>query len=118
MEDIKEKLLCVLKNNIKGLETNPRFIGYFLKVGDDKIHIRFITYPKKIYTLSCRKNWWGLKKSKDVLYITDYKALQITYGQIQIELSREESEELLNFRKEKILENQLLELDKLCNTKI
>ena len=117
MEDIKEKLLCALRSNIKGLSYDSMSHPFYLKTKSGSIYIKYKNYYKEIITYY-KKHWWSLKKSKDISRTVDYRTLEIIYGTIKIELSREESEELLKFREEKILENQLLELDKLCNTKI
>ncbi len=120
--EIREKLLCVLKNNIQDF----RKYGYdsFLisLTSSDNIWARRISVNKEdsfekevIYK---PKYFWQkpkVKMERFSKYTLDYYTLKISYGDYTTQLTKEEYKEIMKIREEKIKEKQLEELTKLCN---
>lgn len=122
MEDkeIREKLLCVLKNNIQDFKTHNSFL-LTLK-SSDNIWARRISVNKDASfekeVIYKPKYFWQKPKVKMETfskYTLDYYTLDISYGDYTTRLTKEEYEELMKIREEKIKEKQLEELTKLCD---
>lgn len=94
--EIKEKLLCVINKNIESfteiIEGSDKFINEEFKVGFGKY------YGTIIRLLLNMPEYYYIKYKESVIYIT-----------------KEEYEEIMKIREEKIKEKQLEELTKLCN---
>ena len=60
------------------------------------------------------KNFW--QKEKILRHrVNDYNTFIVKYGSFRTTLTKEEYEEIIQIREEKIKEKQLKELEKLCN---
>ena len=96
--EIKEKLLCVINKHIESFteitESYGRFINEELKIGFGKY------YGSILFWIFNSPEYYYIKYEETVIYIT-----------------KEEYQEIMKIRKEKIKEKQLEELTKLCNTK-
>ena len=121
-EELREKLLCVLKNNIQDFKKYG-YDSFLLSLkSSDSIWARRISVSKNdsfekevIYK---PKYFWQKPKVKMETfskYTLDYYTLDISYGDYKTRLTKEEYEEIMKIREEKIKEKQLEELTKLCN---
>ena len=92
-EELREKLLCVVKRHADSFVKNiDSYINDDINVSygrcyDNLISLIFNFYP-----------WYYIKYEETLIYIT-----------------KEEYEEIMQIRQEKIKEKQLKELEKLCN---
>lgn len=131
MEDkgIREKLLCALRGNADLLEYKQEFhgdlgflIGFYYKLRNPQI----LLYTESVYNNIKKtkvvnvkpKFFWGKLKQQEVEYTTlekvGYKGV-IEYGNEKFRITKEEYDEIVELREEKIKEVQLEELTKLCN---
>ena len=108
-KEIREKLLYVLRNNIQDFEKNidnESWYTYYklnnLYLTPHCIHKEVIIEPKY---------FWQKKKMKRGV---DYHTLCVTFENFYTYLTKEEYEEIMKIREEKIKEKQLEELTKLC----
>ena len=116
MEDkeLREKLLCVLRNNIQDFEMehiNNTFCNYLYF---NNIYLYFETVRKHVEVRIQPKYFW----QKEKVYfeeVKDYSTFRVSYKGFEIKLTKEEYEEIMQIRQEKIKEKQLKELEKLCN---
>ena len=120
--EIREKLLCVLKNNIQDF----RKYGYdsllLSLTSSDNIWARRISVNKddsfEKEVIYKTKYFWQkpkVKMERFSKYTLDYYTLKISYGDYTTQLTKEEYKEIMKIREEKIKEKQLEELTKLCN---
>lgn len=92
--ELKEKMLCVINKYIKSFTKNyGEFINEELKIGFGKY------YGSILFWIFNSPEYYYIKYEETVIYIT-----------------KEEYEEIIKIREEKIKEKQLEELTKLCNT--
>ena len=122
MEDkeLREKLLCVLRNNIQDFERV--YNRCYLEIGDAKIYC-YTTFTYKDVVVKKEviekpKYFWQKPKTKiieDKKREIDYTTFDVSYGEYKTQLTKEEYEEIIQIREEKIKEKQLKELEKLCN---
>ena len=126
MEDLKlkEKLLCAIKSNIQDFTENP--------YGTLSLYIPNSS-PIYLYKSSIYKNeevekevfsksffpWkkHNVKKVKVVEEFFSHYNYDASFGAISFTLSKEESQEIIELRKEKLTEKQVQTLDKLCKNK-
>lgn len=129
MEDneLKEKIICALKSNIDSLKKERRGgCGYseWLQLNSGELEIRLYKASKyKIETFPesriIKDRWWKCKMVEAVE--VDKEVFDYNYGRIHLngkyifDTTREEYEEIIKLRVEKIKERQLEELNKLCN---
>ena len=109
-EELREKLLCVLRDNIQDFERiveNNSFYTYY-KLGN--IHLFPIAVFKNV--VKKPKYFWQKERTESIL---DYRTLEINFEGHTTKLTKEEYEEIMKIREEKIKEKQLEELTKLCN---
>jgi len=95
--EIKEKLLCGINKHIESfieIKGHSRFINEELKIGFGKY------YESVLFWIFNSPEYYYINYEETVIYIT-----------------KEEYEELMQIREEKIKEKQLEELTKLCNGK-
>ena len=119
-KEIRDKLLCVLKSNIQDLKRV--YNQCYLEIGDVRIycHITF-TYKDTIIKkeiIEKPKYFWQKYKTKiveDKKFEIDYTTFNVSYGEYKTQLTKQEYEEIMQIRQEKIKEKQLKELEKLCN---
>jgi hypothetical protein len=120
-DEIREKLLCVLRNNIQDLKSVDN--RSYLEIGDVRIYC-YTTFVYKDVVIKKEvieepQYFWHKPKVKFVdgtgIKI-DYTTFDVTYGNYTTRLTKEEYEEIMKIREEKIKEKQLEELTKLCNT--
>ena len=129
MEDneIKEKLLCVLRNNIldfKKKDGSQNWL-YHLKTnsGDITLNLWWNIYKIIDDTRSeivKPKYFW--QKEKTITTVTrhsvfDYRTARVHHQNYSYVLTKDEYEEIRKLMAEKTEERTLLELDKLCNNK-
>lgn len=126
MEDkeLREKLLCILRNNIQNFEyyrnkcvnglvyynITPMIYLYYNSVYKHTEREREVTIKPKYF--------WQKEKTKVVKFTNsefDYTTAYVDYGEFGIALTKEEYEEIMQIRQEKIKQKQLEELTKLCN---
>ena len=112
MEDkeLREKLLCAIKNNIADFErSHTSYSLYF-----NSIYLYFETIEKVNELIVPPKYFWQKEK---ILHhrVKDYNTFIVEYGSFRTTLTKEEYEEIMQIRQEKIKEKQLKELEKLCN---
>jgi len=120
--EIREKLLCVLRNHIQDFKKYG-YDSFLLSLKSiDNIWARRISVDKDASfekeVIYKPKYFWQKPKVKMEIfskYTLDYYTLNISYGDYTTRLTKEEYEELMQIRKEKIKEKQLEELTKLCN---
>ena len=119
-DEIREKLLCVLRNNIQDLKSV--YNRSYLEIGDVKIYCYMTFAYKDVVTkkevIEEPQYFWHKPKVKIVEGTgveIDYTTFEVTYGDYTTRLTKEEYEEIMKIRKEKIKEKQLEELTKLCN---
>ena len=132
--ELKEKLLCALKSNIEDIkelreryENGARFFWELFYLDKDSIRIKILKRPvykkeivEKAYNIK-RKYFWQKDKVKiesTEEWNLDYIAGEIIFENVKFDLTKEEYEEIINLRQEKIKEKQLEELDKLCNNEL
>jgi hypothetical protein len=122
MEDkeLREKLLCVLRNNIQNLKRV--YNQSYLEIGEVRIHLYNTFVYKDVITkkevVEEPLYFWHKPKVKIVEGTgveIDYTTFDVTYGDYTTRLTKEEYEEIMQIRQEKIKEKQLEELTKLCN---
>jgi hypothetical protein len=107
--ELKEKLLCALRNNIEDIKPvfhwNSVGLGDGYKLGDIVLYV-----DSKPFTRTKERMYFWQSKTETI-----YKDIyRIDYGLEKVEITKEEYEEIINLRQEKIKEKQLEELDKLC----
>ena len=120
--EIREKLLCVLRNHIQDFKKYG-YDSFLLSLKSiDNIWARRISVDKDASfekeVIYKPKYFWQKPKVKMEIfskYTLDYYTLKISYGDYTTRLTKEEYEELMQIREEKIKEKQLEELTKLCN---
>lgn len=115
--DLKEKLICALKSNAGDISRNyasPHysFKGIILRCNYD---IREVT--TEVERKISKKYFWQSDRVV-VEHVSAFQAFdhfyKIDYGIQSVEITKEEYDEILNLRKEKIEERELKKLDKLC----
>ena len=122
MEEIREKLLCVLRNNMDKIRYANRVP--YIEAGDFTIKL----YTKPVYkdTLEEReveikpKYFWQkptVEKITKKDFELDYYTWEIYYSDYSTVLTKEEYEELSKLKEEKSQEKILNNLNKLCNNK-
>ena len=112
MEDkeLREKLLCAIKSNISDFErSHTSYSLYF-----NSIYLYFETIEKVNELIISPKYFWQKEK---ILHhrVEDYNTFIVEYGSFRTTLTKEEYEEIIQIRQEKVKEKQLKELEKLCN---
>lgn len=129
MEDneLKEKILCAIKNNIDSFKKERRGgCGYseWLQLNGEGLEIRLYKASKYKTQSSTKTNiiksaWWRAER-KEIIEV-DEEIFDYNYGRIYLngnyvfDTTKEEYEEIIKLRGEKIREKQLEELNKLCN---
>lgn len=119
-EELREKLLCVLRNNIQDLKRV--YNQCYLEIGDVRIHC-YATFKykdvviKKEVTIKPKYFWQKpkIKIVEDVKWEIDYTTFDVSYGEYKTQLTKEEYEEIMKICEEKIKEKQLEELTKICD---
>lgn len=118
MENLKEKLICALKSNAGDISRSYASPHYSFK----GIVLRCPYELKEVIKLVERevKGLYFWQKDKVVVdrkisYESHNHKYKIDYGTQSVEISKEEYDEIINLRKEKIEERELKELSKLCN---
>ena len=123
-EELREKLLCILRNNIQDFEDyrnkcvsglvyyniTPMIYLYYNSVYKHTEREREVTIKPKYF--------WQKEKTEVVKFTNlgfDYKTFIVEYGSFRTTLTKEEYGEIMQIRQEKIKEKQLKELEKLCN---
>ena len=116
MEDkeLREKLLCAIKNNIQNFVFKHYERSFYSDYSFNGITLSSTTVSKKITVNIPPKYFWQKAKQKE-RYIQDYSTFNVAYGEFRTQLTKEEYEEIMQIRQEKIKEKQLKELEKLCN---
>lgn len=109
-EEIREKLLYVLRNHIQDFEKlveDNSFYTYY-KLGNTYLS------PTAVFknVVKKPKYFWQKERAERIL---DYRTLEINLEGYTTKLTKEEYEEIMQIRKEKIKQKQLEELTKLCN---
>ena len=109
-EELREKLLCAVKSNIADFER--KYVGNCLYF--NSIYLYFQTIEKVNELIVPPKYFWQKEK---ILHhrVEDYNTFTVEYGSFRTTLTKEEYEEIIQIRQEKIKEKQLEELEKLCN---
>jgi hypothetical protein len=92
-EELKEKLLCVVKRHA---DSFVKDIGSYI---NDDINVSYGRYYNSLISL----------------IFNVYPCYYIKYEETLIYITKEEYEEIIKIREEKIKEKQLKELEKLCN---
>lgn len=128
MEDkeIREKLLCVLRNHIQDFRDFKHRcvsgIAYY-KDKEPSIYLHYTNIYKDVEVekeVIIKPKYFWQKSKTEILKFTkveiDYTTAYVDYGDFRITLLKEEYEEIMQIREEKIKEKQLEELTKLCNT--
>lgn len=107
--ELKEKLLCALRNNIEDIK--PTFHWNSTGVGGGYKLSNIILYidSKPLTKTTKGKYFWQTKTER--IFEDIFK---INFGLESIEITKEEYEEIINLHREKIKERQIEELDKLC----
>ena len=107
--EIREKLLCVLRSEIHNFKINSRngIWRTYYQLEDIIISPETVCKEVKIKP----KYFWQKEK---VRYLVDYTTWDITFKNYVYRLTKEEYEELTELREEKLKEQVLKELDKLC----
>lgn len=120
--EIREKLLCVLKNNIQdfrkygydsfllSLTSNDNIWARRISVNKDDSFEKEVIYKPKYFWQKPK-----VKMERFSKYTLDYYTLKISYGDYTTQLTKEEYKETMKIREEKIKEKQLEKLTKLCN---
>lgn len=115
-EELREKLLCVLRNNIQNLKR------MYLEIGEVRIRLYNTFVYKDVITkkevVEKPLYFWHKPKVKIVEGTgveIDYTTFDVVYGDYTTRLTKEEYEEIMQIRQEKIKEKQLKKLEKLCN---
>lgn len=119
-DEIREKLLCVLRNNIQDLK--GVYNRSYLEIGDVRIYC-YTTFVYKDVVIKKEvieepQYFWHKPKVKIVDGTgveIDYTTFEVAYGDYTTRLTKEEYQEIMKIREEKIKEKQLEELTKLCN---
>ena len=104
MEDkeIKEKMLCALKSKADELSTHTL---------NTEVGRIYIEKERRYRTEKCKILW--IFSSEGLVF--DGYDYAISLGNSKFEITKEEYEEIMKIREEKIKEKQLEELTKLCN---
>ena len=112
MEDkeLREKLLCAIKSNIADFER--RWVGNSLYFNSIYLHFEII---EKVNELIVPPKYFWQKEKILRHRVNDYNTFAVEYGSFRTRLTKEEYEEIMQIRQEKIKEKQLKELEKLCN---
>lgn len=115
-KEIREKLLCVLRNNIQDLKR-----GCCIEMGDVRIYCNTAFVYKdttvKEEVIEKPKYFWQKPKIKIFEHFNweiDYTTFNVSYGNYETKLTKEEYNEISKIHKEKVKEKQLEELTKLC----
>lgn len=111
--ELKEKLLCALRNNIEDLKYTFHWNSIGLGSAYKLSNIILYVDSKPFTRTKERKYFW--QRKTETIYKDVYK---IDFGSESIEITKEEYEEIINLRQEKIKEKQLKELNKLCNNEL
>lgn len=118
--EIREKLLCVLRNNIQDLKSV--FNRSYLEIGDVRIYCHTTFVYKDVVTkkevIEEPQYFWHKPKVKIIDgrgVEIDYTTFDVTYRDYTTRLTKEEYEEIMKIREEKIKEKQLEELTKICD---
>lgn len=119
-EELREKLLCVLRNNIQDLKRV--YNQCYLEIDDVRIYC-YTTFKYKNIVIKKEivekpKYFWQKPKTKiieDKKREIDYTTFDVSYIEYKTQLTKEEYEEIMQIRQEKIKQKQLEELTKLCN---
>ena len=107
--EIREKLLCVLRNeihNFKRNTCNESWYTYY-QLGDITISPETVFKEVKIKT----KYFWQKEKT---ICLIDYKTWDVSFSNYIYRLTKEEYEELTKLREERLREQAIKDLDKLC----
>ena len=120
--EIREKLLCVLRNHIQDFKKYG-YDSFLLSLKSiDDIWVRRISVNKDASfekeVIYKPKYFWQkpkVKMERFSKHTLDYYTLEVSYWDYKTKLTKEEYEELMKIREEKIKEKQLKELEKLCN---
>lgn len=128
--ELREKLICVIKSNIGDIKelSTPYWSGgrkynnfLFLEIGDTRIKIfHKPSYKKESITKECNVmgNWFWQKRTEikvEDITVFDCNIGELVFEDVKFDLTKEEYNEIINFRKEKIKEKQLEQLTKLCS---
>lgn len=116
MEDkeIREKLLSVIRNNIQDFVFKHYERSYYSDYSFNGILLSPTTVDKKIIISIPPKYFWQKTKQKE-RWRQDYSTFNVSYGEFRTQLTKEEYEEIIQIREEKLKKKQLKELEKLCN---
>ena len=109
-EELREKLLCAIKNNIADFKGSYADRALYF----NSICLYFEIIEKVNELIVPPKYFWQKEK---ILHhrVKDYNTFTVGYGSFRTTLTKEEYEEIMQIRQEKIKEKQLKELEKLCN---
>jgi hypothetical protein len=119
MEEIREKLLCVLRNNMDKVRLFQQ--DYYIEAGDFTIKLFSKYVYKDIFkereVVIKPKYFWQkskIEKRSEAGYELDYFTWVICYSDYITTLTKEEYEELSKLKEEKTQEKILNNLNKLC----
>ena len=119
-DEIKEKLLCFLRNHIQDFE----YIQGYYRLYNKSSNILFynvIVYKNTLVEkefVEKPKYFWQKPKTGTKRFtqsVFDYTTADVKYENYTTRLTEEEYKEIMKIREEKIKEKQLEKLTKLCN---
>lgn len=112
MEDkeIREMLLCVLRNNIQHFKKIIQSGSWYAYYSFEDITL----HPTPIYkeVKLKPKNFWQKEIDRN---IKEYETFSARYGEFTTQLTKEEYNEILEIRREKIKDSTLKQLTKICD---
>lgn len=120
-EQIKEKLLCVLKTNAGDLK--KLYCNNILSYKDNSIKIDLYNlgvyedYKEERSTVVPAKYFWQKDKTENTTVWSkrfSHNVARIEFGGKKFIIEKEEYDEIIKLREEKIKERQLEKLEKLC----
>ena len=118
MENLKDKLICALKSNAEDIiysyiSSHYSFKGIVLR-GNYELREVIKLVEREVKGLY----FWQKDKivvDRKISFERHNHNYKINYGSQSVEISKEEYNEIINLRKEKIKERELKELSKLCS---
>lgn len=111
--ELKDKLLYALKSNIDDIKQSFYWNSSGMCAGYTLENIALYTDCKPITLTTKGKYFWQTRT--ETVYKDVYK---IDFGAEEIEITKEEYEEIINLRQEKNKEKQLETLNKLCKSEL
>ena len=120
-EELREKLLCAIKNNIQDFEYYSQGCYRLYNKSSNILFYNVVVYKDTLVEkefVEKPKYFWQKPKTRTKRFtrsVFDYPTADVKYGDYATRLTKEEYEEIMQIRQEKIKEKQLKELEKLCN---